>query len=95
MSCYVTNFESLLLKEFSSNGMTQPLNAIISVANFSVNFPLQRKGPQVRIFKVVPFSIGFAMDNESISLQRIEVIIDRLAIRLVPTEMLRQLILDF
>jgi len=40
---YVTNFESLLLKEFSSNGMTKPLNAIISVAIFSVNFPLQRK----------------------------------------------------
>ena len=45
MSCYVTNFESLLLKEFSSNGMTKPLNAIIGVANFLVNFPLQRKGP--------------------------------------------------
>ena len=45
--CYVTNFESLLLKEFSSNGMTQPLNAIIGVANFSVNFPLQRKGSQL------------------------------------------------
>ncbi|MBQ6950667.1 MAG: hypothetical protein IJN44_04150, partial [Clostridia bacterium] len=44
MSCYVTNFESLLLKEFPPNGMTKPLNAIISVANFSVNFPLQRKG---------------------------------------------------
>ena len=29
MSCYAMNFESLLLKEFSSNGMTQPLNAII------------------------------------------------------------------
>ena len=43
MSCYVTNFESLLLKEFSSNGMIKPLNAIISVAIFSVNFPLQRK----------------------------------------------------
>ena len=43
MSCYVTNFESLLLKDFSSNGMTKPLNAIICVANFSVNFPLQRK----------------------------------------------------
>ncbi len=43
MSCYVTNFESLLLKEFSSNGMTKPLNAIIGVANFFVNFPLQRK----------------------------------------------------
>ena len=44
MSCYVTNFESLLLKEFPSNDMTKPLNAIIGVANFSVNFPLQRKG---------------------------------------------------
>ena len=43
MSCYVTNFESLLLKEFSSNGMIKPLNAIISVAILSVNFPLQRK----------------------------------------------------
>ena len=42
MSCYVTNFESLL-KEFSSNDMTKPLKAIIGVANFSVNFPLQRK----------------------------------------------------
>ena len=47
MSCYVTNLESLLLKEFPSNDMTKPLNAIISVANFSVNFPLQRKGPQL------------------------------------------------
>ena len=47
MSCYVTNFESLLLKEFSSNGMTKPLNAIIGVANFSVNFPLQRKESQL------------------------------------------------
>ena len=43
MSCYVTNFESLLLKEFSSNGMTKPLKTIIGVAIFSVNFPLQRK----------------------------------------------------
>ena len=42
MSCYVTNFESLL-KEFSSNDMTKPFKAIIGVANFSVNFPLQRK----------------------------------------------------
>jgi len=40
---YVTNFESLLLKEFPSNDMSKPLNAIISVAIFSVNFPLQRK----------------------------------------------------
>ena len=47
MSCYVMNFESLLLKEFPSNDMTKPLNAIIGVANFSVNFPLQRKGPQL------------------------------------------------
>ena len=47
MSCYVTNFESLLLKEFPPNDMTKPLNAIISVANFSVNFPLQRKGSQL------------------------------------------------
>ena len=47
MSCYVMNFESLLLKEFSSNGMTKPLNAIICVANFSVNFPLQRKESQL------------------------------------------------
>ena len=47
MSCYVTNFESLLLKEFSSNGMIKPLNAIISVAIFSVNFPLQRKESQL------------------------------------------------
>ena len=43
MSCYVMNFESLLLKELPPNGMTKPLNAIIGVANFSVNFPLQRK----------------------------------------------------
>jgi len=43
MSYYVTNFESLLLKAFPSNGMTKPLNAIIGVAIFSVNFPLQRK----------------------------------------------------
>ena len=43
MSCYVTNFESLLLKEFHSNGMTKPLKTIIGVANFSVNFHLQRK----------------------------------------------------
>jgi hypothetical protein len=47
MSCYVMNFESLLLKEFPSNGMTKPLKTIIGVANFSVNFPLQRKGPQL------------------------------------------------
>ncbi len=37
------NFESLLLKELPPNGMTKPLNAIIGVANFSVNFHLQRK----------------------------------------------------
>jgi len=43
MSCYVMNFESLLLKELPPNGMTKPLNAIIGVANFSVNFHLQRK----------------------------------------------------
>ena len=47
MSCYVTNFESLLLKEFPSNGMTKPLKAIISVANFFVNFPLKRKESQL------------------------------------------------
>ena len=47
MSCYVMNFESLLLKEFPSDDMTKPLNASIGVANFSVNFPLQRKGPQL------------------------------------------------
>ncbi len=47
MSCYVTNFESLLLKEFPPNDMTKPLNAIISAAYFSVNFPLQRKGSQL------------------------------------------------
>ena len=43
MSSYVTNFESLLLKEFASKGMTKPLKTIIGVANFPVNFPLQRK----------------------------------------------------
>ena len=47
MSCYVMNFESLLLKELPPNGMTKPLNAIIGVANFSVNFPLQRKESQL------------------------------------------------
>ena len=47
MSRYVTNFESLLLKEFPSNGMTKPLNAIISVAIFPVIFPLQRKEAQL------------------------------------------------
>ena len=51
MSCYVTNFESLLLKEFPSNDMTKPLNAIIGVANFSVNFPLQRKESQLIIYR--------------------------------------------
>lgn len=47
MSRYVTNFEESLLVKMLVNEMTQPLNAIISVANFSVNFPLQRKGPQL------------------------------------------------
>ena len=59
MSCYVTNFESLLLKEFPSNGMTKPLNAIISVANFSVNFPLQRKGRNL----LRPFRIFISFFN--------------------------------
>ena len=49
------NFESLLLKEFSSNGMTKPLKTIIGVAIFSVNFPLQRKKGRnlLRPFRIV------------------------------------------
>jgi hypothetical protein len=43
MSSYVTNFESLLLKEFPSNGMTKPLNAIIGVANFSAIFYKEKR----------------------------------------------------
>ena len=62
MSCYVTNFESLLLKEFSSNGMTKPLNAIISVAIFSVNFPLQRKKGRNLLR---PFRIFISLFNSS------------------------------
>ena len=50
---------------------------------------------EVWIFKVVPLTIGFAMNNESISLQRIEVIIDRLAIRLMIAQVLCELFLDF
>ena len=51
MSCCVTNFESLLLKESPPNGMTKPLKTIIGVANFSVNFPLQRKESQLIIYR--------------------------------------------
>ena len=43
MSRYVTNFQESLLLKMPTNEMTQPLNAIIGVAIFSVNFPLQRK----------------------------------------------------
>ncbi len=48
MSCYVTNLESLLLKEFSSNGMTKPLNAIISVAFFLSIFLYKEKSRNLR-----------------------------------------------
>ena len=43
MSSYVMNFEELLFQGLSANEMTQPLSAIICVAIFSVNFPLQEK----------------------------------------------------
>ncbi len=43
MSCYVMNFESLLLKEFPSNGMTKPLKTIISVAIFLSIFLYKEK----------------------------------------------------
>ena len=44
MSCYVTNFESLLLKEFPSNDMTKPVKAIIVVVIFSSIFLYREKG---------------------------------------------------
>jgi hypothetical protein len=48
MSRYVTNFESLLLKEFPSNDMTKPLNAIIGVAIFFCQFSFtKKKGSQL------------------------------------------------
>lgn len=62
MSCYVMNFESLLLKEFPPNDMTKPLNAIICVANFSVNFPLQRKKGRNLL---QPFRIFISFFNSS------------------------------
>ena len=62
MSCYVTNFESLLLKEFPLNDMTKPLNAIIGVANFSDNFPLQRKKGRNLLR---PFEIFISFFNSS------------------------------
>jgi len=37
------NFEELLFQGLSANEMTQPLSAIICVAIFPVNFPLQEK----------------------------------------------------
>ncbi len=37
LTTYVMNFESLLLKEFPSNDVTEPLMTIISAAIFSVN----------------------------------------------------------
>ena len=43
MSSYVMNFEELLFQGLSANEMTQPLSAIICVAIFPVNFPLQEK----------------------------------------------------
>jgi len=43
MSSYVMNFEELLFQGLSANEMTQPLSAIICVAIFPVNLPLQEK----------------------------------------------------
>ena len=43
MSCYVMNYEELFFQGLSANEMTQPLSAIICVAIFPVNFPLQEK----------------------------------------------------
>jgi len=53
MSCYVMNFESLLLKELPPNGMTKPLNAIIGVAKFSVN-----------LVSLTKFQVQYAIGND-------------------------------
>ena len=37
MSCYVTNFESLLLKEFPPNEVIKPRKTMIGAAIFSVD----------------------------------------------------------
>ena len=61
MSCYVTNFESLLLKEFSSNGMTKPLKAIIGVAIFLSIFLYKEKSRNL----LRPFRIFISLFNSS------------------------------
>jgi hypothetical protein len=63
MSRYVTNFEESLLVKMLVNEMTQPLNAIIGVAIFSVNFPLQRKGAQL----TAPLRIFFQQQTTCLS----------------------------